>query len=99
VPPTFYAGGHDLGFGMAILVRNRTLRVVVVCLVLGTSLVLDVMVVALLMLHDAMNGTRRSVLLIIVQTTSELPLFALAMALIDVVVSIAVTPILVEVGV
>jgi hypothetical protein len=84
---------------MAILVRNRTLRVVVVCLVLGTSLVLDVMVVALLMLHDAMNGTRRSVLLIIVQTTSELPLFALAMALIDVVVSIAVTPILVEVGV
>jgi hypothetical protein len=84
---------------MAILVRNRTLRVVVVCLVLGTSLVLDVMVVALLMLHDAMNGTRRSILLIIVQTTSELPLFALAMALIDVVVSIAVTPILVEVGV
>jgi hypothetical protein len=84
---------------MAILVRNKTLRVVVVCLVLGTSLVLDVMVVALLMLHDAMNGTRRSVVSIIVQTTSELPLFALAMALIDVVVSIAVTPVLVEVGV
>jgi hypothetical protein len=34
----------------------------------------------------------------VVQTTSEVPLFALVMALIDVAVSVAAAPILVEVG-
>jgi hypothetical protein len=34
--------------------------VAVVRLVLGTSPVLDVVVIALLMLHDAMNGARGS---------------------------------------
>jgi hypothetical protein len=48
--------GHDLGSRLAIRVRNRTLRVAVVCLVLGTSPVLDVVAVALLTLHDAMDG-------------------------------------------
>jgi hypothetical protein len=87
-----------LGSELVILVRNRTLRAVVVRCVLGTSPILDVVAVALLTLHDATNGTRRSVLAIVVQTTSELPLFALAMALIDVVTSVAATPVLVEVG-
>jgi hypothetical protein len=41
---------------------------------------------------------QRIVLAIVVQTTSELPLFALAMALIDVAASIVATPVLVEVG-
>jgi hypothetical protein len=45
---------------LAILVRNRTLRVAVVHLVLGTSPVLDVIAIALLMLHDAMNGAQGS---------------------------------------
>jgi hypothetical protein len=92
-------GSHDLGSGLAILVRNRTIRVPVIRLVLGESPVLDVMAVALLTLHDAMDGARRSVLAVVVQMTLELPLFALAMALIDVAVSVATTPVLVEVGV
>jgi hypothetical protein len=60
--------------------------------------VLDVVAVTLLTLHDVMNDARRSVLVIVVQTTSKLPLFALAMALIDVAASVAATPVLVEVG-
>jgi hypothetical protein len=51
-------GGHDLGFGLAILVRDRTLRMAAVRLVLGTSLVLDIVTIALFTLHDAMDGAR-----------------------------------------
>jgi hypothetical protein len=54
-----WCGGHNLGSRLAILVRNRTLRVAVVRLVLGTSHVLDVIAVTLLTLHDAMSGSRR----------------------------------------
>jgi hypothetical protein len=60
--------------------------------------VLDVVAVTLLTLHDVMNDARRSVLVIVVQTTSKLPLFALAMALIDVAASVAATHVLVEIG-
>jgi hypothetical protein len=51
-------GGHDLGPGLVILVRDRILRVVVVCLVLGTSPVLDIVAIMLFTLCDAMDGAR-----------------------------------------
>jgi hypothetical protein len=47
---------HDLGSGLVIHVRNRTFKVSVVRLVLGTSPVLKVMAVALLKFDDAVNG-------------------------------------------
>jgi hypothetical protein len=56
--------GHDLGSGLVIRVWNGTLRVVVVCPVLGTSPVLSVVEVTLLTLHDEMDATWRSVLAI-----------------------------------
>jgi hypothetical protein len=71
---------------------------VVVCLVLGTPPVLDVVAVAFLALHDPMDDARGGVLAIIVEAMSELSLFALAVALVDVDTSVATTPILVEVG-
>jgi hypothetical protein len=91
-------GGHDLGSRLAILVRDQTLRVAVVRLVLGTPPVLNIVTIALLTLHDAMDGAQGTVLTIVIQTTSKLPLFALVMALVDVVASVAVASILVEVG-
>jgi hypothetical protein len=66
--------------------------------VLGTSSVLDVVTIALFTLHDAVDGARGGVLAVIVKVTSKLPLFALAMALVDVAASVAATPVLVEVG-
>jgi hypothetical protein len=81
-----------------ILVRDWSLRVVVVRLVLGTSPVLNVEEVALFTLHDAMNGAQGGVLVVIVQTTSELPLFSLAKVLVDVAASVMTAPVLVEVG-
>jgi hypothetical protein len=59
---------HDLGSGLAIRVRDRTFMVVVVCLVLGTSPVLNVVAVALLTFHDAMYGAQGAILAIVVQT-------------------------------
>jgi hypothetical protein len=56
------------------------------------------MVVALLTLHDAMDGAWRSVLTVIVQMTSQLPLLTLAMALIDVAARVAGMPVLFEVS-
>jgi hypothetical protein len=41
-----------------ILVRDRTLRVAVVRLVLGTSPVLDVMTITLFMINDAIDSSR-----------------------------------------
>jgi hypothetical protein len=92
-------GGHDLGPMLAILVRDRSLRVAVIRLVLGASSVLDVMAIALFTHHDAVDGTRGAVLAIVVQATSMLPLFTLTMALVDGATSIATVPVLVEVGV
>jgi hypothetical protein len=43
---------------LVILVRDRILRVVVVCLVLGTSPVLDIVAIMLFTLGDAMDGAR-----------------------------------------
>jgi hypothetical protein len=62
------------------------------------SPVLDVVMIALLTLHEVMNGTRRSVLAIVVKTMSELLLFALTVALNDVAASVVAAPILLEVG-
>jgi hypothetical protein len=89
---------HNLGSELAIRVRNRALRVAIVRLLLGTSSVLNVMVVALLTLHDAMDGAWRFVLTVIVQMTSQLPLLTLAMALIDVAARVAGMPVLFEVS-
>jgi hypothetical protein len=74
----------------------------VVCLVLGTLPVLDVAAVVFLALHDPMDDTPPrgggGVPAIVVEVTSELSLFALAVALVDVAMSIATTPVFVEVG-
>jgi hypothetical protein len=67
----------------------------VVCLVLGTLSALDVVAFSLLALHDPMDAARRTVLLIVVEGTSELSLFAFTVVLIDVAASIVTTPILV----
>jgi hypothetical protein len=81
-----------------VRVGHQTLEMVVVFLVLGTPPVLDVVAVAFLALHDPMDDARGGVLAIIVEAMSELSLFALAVALVDVDTSVATTPILVEVG-
>jgi hypothetical protein len=72
--------------------------VAVVRLVLGTSLVLDVMAFTLLTLHDPVDTARRTILAVVVEATSELMLLAFTMALVDVAASVATTPVLVEVG-
>jgi hypothetical protein len=51
-----------------------------------------------LALHDPMDGARGAVLAIVVEATLELSLFALAVALVDVEMSIATTLVLAEVG-
>jgi hypothetical protein len=81
-----------------VRVEHRTLRVVVVCIVLGTPSVLDVVAFALLALPDLVDAARRNVLAIDVEVTSKLSLFTFTMALVDVAASIVTTPILVEVG-
>jgi hypothetical protein len=73
-------------------------KMAVVCLVLGTPPVLDVVVVMFLALHDPMDGARGAVLAIVVEATLELSLFALAVALVDVAMSVATTLVLAEVG-
>jgi hypothetical protein len=90
--------GHDLGSRLAVRVRDRTLSVAVVRLVLATSPVLDVVAIAFFTLHDAMDGARGTVLTIVVDATSKFSLFALTVALVDVAVGVATAPVLVEVG-
>jgi hypothetical protein len=70
----------------------------IVHLVLGTSPVLDVVVIAFFALHDPMDGAREAVLSILVEATSKFSLFALAVALVDVAAGVATAPVLVEVG-
>jgi hypothetical protein len=48
--------GNGLGSRLVIRIWDRALWVAVVCLVLGMSPVLDVVAIALLMLHDAMDN-------------------------------------------
>jgi hypothetical protein len=80
---------------MSRWVTNQTLGVAVVFLVPGTSSVLDVVALAL---HDLVDAAWRTVLAVVVEATSQLPLLALAVTLVDVVVGIAIAPVLVEVG-
>jgi hypothetical protein len=70
----------------------------VFCLVLGMPSVLDAVAVASFTLHDLMDGTQGVILVIVVEATSELSLFALVVALVDVATSVATTPVLVKVG-
>jgi hypothetical protein len=70
----------------------------VVCLVLGTPLILDVVAVAFFMLHGLMDGAQGAELAIVVEATSELSLLTLAVELVDVATSGATMPVLVEVG-
>jgi hypothetical protein len=72
--------------------------VAVVCLVLGTAPVLDVVAIALFGLHDPMDGARGAILVIIVEATSNLSLLVLTVVLVDVAASIATALVLVEVG-
>jgi hypothetical protein len=72
--------------------------VVVVRLVLSTSPILDIVAVALLALHDAIDSTRRVVLTVVLCAMPQLPLLALMVALIDVAWGITCTYVLVEVG-
>jgi hypothetical protein len=90
--------GHDLRSRLTVRVEHRTLRVAVVCLVLGMAPVLDVMAFTLLALHDPVDAAQRTVLAVIVEATSELSLFAFTVVLVDVAVSVATTPVLIEVG-
>jgi hypothetical protein len=70
----------------------------VVGLILDTPSVLDVVALPLLTLHDLVDATRRTILVVVVEATSELPLLAFAVTLVDVAASVATTPVLVEVG-
>jgi hypothetical protein len=72
--------------------------VVVVCLVLGTPPVLDIVAFALLSLHGPVDTARRTVLVVVVEATSEQELLAFTMALVDVAASITTTSVLVEAG-
>jgi hypothetical protein len=61
-------------------------------------LVLDVVASTLLALHDPVDASWRTVLAVVVEATSELPLLAFAVTLVDVAAGVATTPVLVEVG-
>jgi hypothetical protein len=67
-------------------------------LVLGTPPVLDVMAFALLALHDRVDTTRRTVLAVVVEATTELPFLVFAVTLVDVAASVMATQVLVEAG-
>jgi ABC-type methionine transport system permease subunit len=67
-------------------------------LVLGTPPVLDVMAFALLALHDLVDTTRRTVLAVVVEATTELPFLVFAVTLVDVAASVMATQVLVEAG-
>jgi hypothetical protein len=67
-------------------------------LVLGTLPVLDVVAFALLALHDPVDAAWRTVLTVVVEATSDLPLLAFVVMLVDVAAGVATTSVLVEVG-
>jgi hypothetical protein len=83
---------------LAVRIWDGALWVVVVCLVLGTSPVLDVVAVVLLALHDAMDSTGRAILAVILRVMPQLPLLALTVALVDVATGVVCTYVLVKVG-
>jgi hypothetical protein len=88
--------GHDMRSRLVVRVRHRTLGVAVVCLVLGTPPVLDVVVFAVLAVHDPVDTAWRTVLAVVVEATSKLSLLVFTMALVDVAASVATMPVLVE---
>jgi hypothetical protein len=53
---------------------------------------------ALLALHDLVDAAGRTVLVVVVEATSEFPLLTLVVTLVDVTAGIVITLILVEVG-
>jgi hypothetical protein len=67
-------------------------------LVLGMPPVLDIVAFALLALHDPVDTAWRTVLAVVVEATSELPLLAFVVTLVDVAAGVATMPVLVEVG-
>jgi hypothetical protein len=69
--------------------------VAVVFLILGALLVLDVVA---LTLNDLVDAAWRTVFAIVVEAMVQLSLLALVVALVDVTVGIATTPVLVEVS-
>jgi hypothetical protein len=69
--------------------------VAVVFLVLGAPSALDDVALAL---HDPMDAARRTVLTVVIEATSQLPLLALTMTLVDVATGVATTPVPAEVG-
>jgi hypothetical protein len=73
--------------------------VAVVFLVLGVSPVLDVMPLMLFALHDPVDAAWRTVLAVLVEATSQLPLLTFTLMLVDVATGIATTLVFVEVGV
>jgi hypothetical protein len=66
-------------------------------LVLGTTSVLDVAAFVLLALHDPMDAALRTVLTVVVEAMSELPLLMFVVTLVDVAASVATTPVIVKV--
>jgi hypothetical protein len=70
----------------------------VVFLVLGTSPILDVVALTLLALHDPVDAAWMTVLAVVVEATSQLPLLTFTVVLVDVAAGIATAPVLVEVG-
>jgi hypothetical protein len=89
---------HDRRSRLTVWVRDRTLKMAVVCLVLGTPPVLDVVAIAFFALHDPMDGARGAILAIVVEAAPVLSVFTLAVALVDVTASVATALVLVEVG-
>jgi hypothetical protein len=67
-------------------------------LVLGKPPILDIVAFALLALHDPVDATWRTVLAVVVEATSKLPLLVFAVTLVDVAAGVATKPVLVEVG-
>jgi hypothetical protein len=61
--------GDKLGPGLAILIPSALLQMVVICIVLGTTPIIDVMAVVFLAFHDVVDGTR-GVLAVILCATS-----------------------------
>jgi hypothetical protein len=88
--------GDDLGVGLTIWISGALLRMAVVSFVLGVMPVLDIMVAALLVFHDVVDGARG-------RTRSRTPNDATthvprARGDADVVVCVAGAPVPVKVG-
>jgi phage tail tape-measure protein len=84
---------------LVILILRTLLQMTVVYFILGAAPVLDVVTVVLLTFHDAVQDSRGAVLAVVLRATSQLSLFTLAMALVDVAASVAGASVLIEVGV